>query len=50
MPEALITIFFRSTLFRSIVVCAALASTGALNADAWAQMNPSPPPQQQGAQ
>jgi hypothetical protein len=50
MPEALITIFFRSTLFRSIVVCAALASTGALNADAWAQMNPSSPPQQQGAQ
>ena len=50
MPEALITIFFRSTLFRSIVVCAALASTGALNADAWAQINPSPPPQQQGAQ
>jgi hypothetical protein len=36
-------------LFRSIVACAALSSVGALNVDAWAQMNPGAPPQQQGA-
>ncbi|HKO70943.1 MAG TPA: DUF2865 domain-containing protein [Bradyrhizobium sp.] len=48
MPEALITVFFRSTLFRSIVACAALTSAGAFNVDAWAQMNAGSPPQQQG--
>jgi hypothetical protein len=49
MPEAPITPFFRSTLFRSIMACAALSSV-TLSVDAWAQMNPGgPPPQQQGA-
>jgi uncharacterized protein DUF2865 len=49
MPETLITVVFRSTLFRSILACAALSCVNAVSIDAWAQMNPSPPAQQQGA-
>jgi Protein of unknown function (DUF2865) len=49
MSETLITVVFRSTLFRSILACAALSSVSVASIDAWAQMNPGPPPQQQGA-
>src|SRR3954468_18919301 len=44
MPETLTTVFFRS-----ILACAALCSVSAMSVEAWAQMNPGPPPQQQGA-
>jgi Protein of unknown function (DUF2865) len=47
MPETLITVFFRSTLFRSILACAALSCVGAVSTDAWAQIIPGAPPQQQ---
>jgi hypothetical protein len=50
MPQALITARFRSTLFRSMMACAALSTISLLSVDAWAQMNPpGPPSQQQGA-
>src|SRR5947208_2089968 len=43
MPETLSTVFFRS-----ILACAALSGVSAMSVEAWAQMNPGPPPQQQG--
>jgi hypothetical protein len=48
MPETLISLS-RSSLLRSILACAALSGVSALSVDAWAQMNPGAPPQQQGA-
>src|SRR3954465_15767874 len=42
MPETL-------TFFRSILACAALCGVSSMSVEAWAQMNPGPPPQQQGA-
>jgi uncharacterized protein DUF2865 len=44
MPETLTTVFFRS-----ILACAALSGVGTISVEAWAQMNPGSPPQQQGA-
>jgi hypothetical protein len=44
MPETPTTVFFRS-----ILACAALAGVSAMSVEAWAQINPGPPPQQQGA-
>src|SRR5437762_7238150 len=44
MPETLTTVFFRS-----ILACAALCGVSAMSVDAWAQINPRAPPQQQGA-
>src|SRR5881392_2674232 len=44
MPETLTTVFFRS-----IVACAALCGVSAMSVEAWAQINPGAPPQQQGA-
>src|SRR4051794_17625902 len=44
MPETLTTVFFRS-----ILACAALSGVSAMSVEAWAQINPGPPPQQQGA-
>ncbi|MFL6813126.1 MAG: DUF2865 domain-containing protein [Bradyrhizobium sp.] len=44
MPETLTTVFFRS-----ILACAALCGVSAMSVEGWAQMNPGPPPQQQGA-
>ena len=44
MPETLTTVFFRS-----ILACAALCGASAMSVEAWAQINPGPPPQQQGA-
>src|SRR5437763_6563908 len=44
MAETLTTVFFRS-----ILGCAALSCVSAISIEAWAQMNPGPPPQQQGA-
>ena len=49
MPDSLITLLFRSTLLRPVLVCAALVGVSATGIDAWAQMNPGAPPQQQGA-
>jgi hypothetical protein len=48
MPETLISLS-RSSLLRSILACAALSGVSAFSVDAWAQMNPGAPPQQQGA-
>jgi hypothetical protein len=48
MPETLISLS-RSSLLRSILACAALSGVSAFGVDAWAQMNPGAPPQQQGA-
>jgi hypothetical protein len=48
MPETLISLS-RSSLLRSILACAALSGVTAFSVDAWAQMNPGAPPQQQGA-
>ncbi len=44
MPETLTTVFFRS-----ILACAALCGVSAMSVEAWAQINPGAPPQQQGA-
>src|SRR5438105_12467613 len=44
MAETLTTVFFRS-----ILACAALSGVSAMSVQAWAQMNPGPPAQQQGA-
>jgi hypothetical protein len=49
MPETLITLVFRSTLFRSILACTALSCFSVASINAWAQMNPGQPAQQQGA-
>src|SRR4051794_15581755 len=49
MPETLITLVFRSTLFRSILACTALSCVSVASIDAWAQMNPGQPAQQRGA-
>src|SRR3954452_6956586 len=49
MPETLITVVFRSTLFRSILACIALSCVSVDSINAWAQMNPGAPAQQQGA-